>query len=100
MEKTELTNSVIRKLPHHLRAFIRKQPYSEYTSQNQAVWRYVMQQNIAYLTGIAHNSYLEGIKEAGISIESIPRMEGMNRILKNIGWAAISVDGFILPYKL
>ena len=56
-----------------------------------------MQKNSSYLTGIAHKSYLEGIKEAGISIDSIPRMEGMNRILKNIGWAAVSVDGFIPP---
>ncbi|MEO2057081.1 MAG: aromatic amino acid hydroxylase, partial [Flavobacteriaceae bacterium] len=26
-----------------------------------------------------------------------PKMEGMNRILKDIGWAAVSVDGFIPP---
>ena len=97
MGKGELTNSVLRKLPNHLRAFIKKQPYDEYTSQNQAVWRYVMKKNIAYLSGIAHISYLEGIKEAGLSVECIPRMEGMNRILKNIGWAAVSVDGFIPP---
>ena len=97
MGKTELTNSVLVKLPNHLRAFIRKQPYDEYTAQNQSVWRYVMQKNIAHLTGVAHKSYLEGIKEAGITIDSIPRMEGMNRILKNIGWAAVSVDGFIPP---
>ena len=56
-----------------------------------------MQKNIAYLKGIAHKSYIDGIKEAGITVESIPRMEGMNRILKNIGWAAVSVDGFIPP---
>jgi len=97
MGKTGLTNSVLIKLPNHLRAFIRKQPYDEYTPQNQAVWRYVMQKNITHLTGIAHKSYLDGIKEAGITVESIPRMEGMNRILKNIGWAAVSVDGFIPP---
>jgi len=24
-------------------------------------------------------------------------MEGMNRILKEIGWAAVAVDGFIPP---
>ncbi len=97
MEKTALTNSVLKKLPNHLSVFIRKQPYDEYTSQNQAVWRYIMRKNIAHLAGIAHKSYLVGIKEAGITVESIPRMEGMNRILKNIGWAAVSVDGFIPP---
>ena len=97
MEKTALTNSVLKKLPNHLSVFIRKQPYDEYTSQNQAVWRYVMRKNVAHLAGIAHRSYLVGIKEAGITVESVPRMEGMNRILKNIGWAAVSVDGFIPP---
>jgi phenylalanine-4-hydroxylase len=74
-----------------------KQPYEEYTAQNQAVWRYVMRMNIDFLSKVAHESYLEGLKKTGISSEEIPRMEGMNRILKDIGWAAVSVDGFIPP---
>ena len=32
-------NSVTKKLPKHLHKFIVKQPYDEYTAQNQAVWR-------------------------------------------------------------
>lgn len=92
-----MSNSVIEKLPHHLRSFILKQPYSSYTAQNQAVWRYVMKKNINYLTGVAHESYLVGLKKTGIEVDQIPRMEGMNRILKDIGWAAVSVDGFIPP---
>ena len=90
-------NSVTKKLPKHLHKFIVKQPYDEYTSQNQAVWRYVMKLSVDYLKTVAHNSYLEGIEKTGISIDDIPRMEGMNRILKDIGWAAVSVDGFIPP---
>ena len=90
-------NSVTKKLPKHLHKFIVKQPYDEYTSQNQAVWRYVMRLSIDYLKSVAHDSYLEGISKTGISIDNIPRMEGMNRILKDIGWAAVSVDGFIPP---
>ena len=90
-------NSVTKKLPKHLHKFIVKQPYDEYTSQNQAVWRYVMRLSVDYLKKVAHNSYLEGIEKTGISIDDIPRMEGMNRILKDIGWAAVSVDGFIPP---
>ena len=90
-------NSVTKKLPKHLHKFIVKQPYDEYTSQNQAVWRYVMRLSIDYLKSVAHDSYLEGISKTGISIDDIPRMEGMNRILKDIGWAAVSVDGFIPP---
>jgi phenylalanine-4-hydroxylase len=37
------------------------------------------------------------LKKTGVSIESIPHMYGMNRILKEIGWAAVAVDGFIPP---
>ena len=91
------TNKVLEKLPKHLCSFILKQPYDEYTAQNQAVWRFVMQKNIAYLSKVAHESYIEGLEKTGISPESIPKMEGMNRILKDIGWAAVSVDGFIPP---
>ena len=97
MKREYLSNSVLEKLPYHLRDFILKQPYDEYTAQNQAVWRYVMRKNIDYLGKVAHESYISGLAKAGISTEAIPRMEGMNRILKEIGWAAVSVDGFIPP---
>ena len=90
-------NEVTQKLPKHLHKFVVKQPYEEYTSQNQAVWRYVMRMNVDYLSKVAHKSYMSGLDKTGISKEYIPRMEGMNRILKEIGWAAVSVDGFIPP---
>ena len=97
MKETIKFNKVTERLPKHLHQFIVKQPYAEYTAQNQAVWRYVMRMNIDFLSKVAHESYLEGLKKTGISSEEIPRMEGMNRILKDIGWAAVSVDGFIPP---
>lgn len=90
-------NEVTAKLPENLHAFIVKQPYNEYTAQNQAVWRYVMRLNVDYLKKVAHESYIDGLRLTGISIEEIPHMEGMNRILKDIGWAAVAVDGFIPP---
>jgi phenylalanine-4-hydroxylase len=90
-------NEVTRKLPKHLHKFIVKQPYDEYTAQNQAVWRYVMRMNVDYLSKVAHKSYMKGLEKTGVSIENIPYMDGMNRILKEIGWAAVSVDGFIPP---
>ncbi len=97
MKETIKFNKVTERLPKHLHQFIVKQPYEEYTAQNQAVWRYVMRMNIDFLSKVAHESYLEGLKKTGISEEEIPKMEGMNRILKDIGWAAVSVDGFIPP---
>ncbi len=91
------TNPLIDRLPKHLKQFIKPQNYEDYTSINQAVWRYVMRKNVDYLSKVAHSSYLDGLKKTGISIESIPSMYGMNRILKEIGWAAVAVDGFIPP---
>ena len=90
-------NEVTSKLPKSLHTFIVKQPYSEYTHQNQAVWRYVMRLNIDYLKDVAHKSYIKGLYLTGILTDEIPMMEGMNRILKDIGWAAVAVDGFIPP---
>ncbi|CAM1348562.1 aromatic amino acid hydroxylase [Tenacibaculum insulae] len=97
MESHFELNEITKKLPQHLHKFIVKQPYHEYTAQNQAVWRYVMRMNIDYLSKVAHASYLNGLEKTGVSVENIPYMEGMNRILKEIGWAAVSVDGFIPP---
>ena len=97
MEKKLIFNEITKRLPKHLHQFIIKQPYQEYTAQNQAVWRYVMRLNTDYLSKVAHESYIDGLKKAGISVDVIPKMEGMNRILKDIGWAAVSVDGFIPP---
>ncbi|AUC21207.1 phenylalanine 4-monooxygenase [Polaribacter sejongensis] len=90
-------NEVTKKLPKHLHKFVVQQPYEEYTAQNQAVWRYVMRMNVDYLSKVAHKSYISGLEKTGISVENIPYMAGMNRILKEIGWATVSVDGFIPP---
>ncbi|MCV6629899.1 MAG: aromatic amino acid hydroxylase [Flavobacteriaceae bacterium] len=91
------TNSILDTLPEHLRQFIKPQNYEEYSPINQAVWRYVMRKNVDYLSQVAHESYLDGLRQTGISIDNIPDMYGMNRILKEIGWAAVAVDGFIPP---
>ncbi|WP_124980190.1 aromatic amino acid hydroxylase [Nonlabens xiamenensis] len=91
------SNPLIDRLPPHLKQFIKPQNYELYTAQDQAVWRHVMRKNVEYLGQVAHGSYLQGLKKTGISIEEIPSMYGMNRILKEIGWAAVAVDGFIPP---
>lgn len=97
MQNTVPNNPVLDKLPKHLRQFIKPQNYDDYTPVDQAVWRYVMRKNVDYLSRVAHGSYLDGLKKTGISIDYIPNMYGMNRILKEIGWAAVAVDGFIPP---
>lgn len=95
--KTFESNPLLDRLPKHLKQFIKPQDYDEYTPINQAVWRYVMRKNVDYLSKVAHESYLVGLQKTGLETEHIPNMYGMNRILKEIGWAAVAVDGFIPP---
>ena len=71
------------------------QNYDHYTPEDQAVWRYAMRKNAAFLPTVAHDSYLEGLGKTGISMDEIPSMYGMNRILQDIGWAAVAVNGLI-----
>ena len=97
METHFESNPLIDRLPQHLKQFIIPQNYEDYTPINQAVWRYVMRKNVDYLSKVAHESYIDGLKKTGLEIDSIPNMYGMNRILKEIGWAAVAVDGFIPP---
>ena len=97
METHFESNPLIDRLPKHLKQFIKPQVYEDYTPINQPVWRYVMRKNVHYRSKVAHNSYLEGLQKTGLEIDNIPNMYGMNRILKEIGWAAVAVDGFIPP---
>lgn len=92
-----VSNPIIERLPSFLSDFVVDQNYGQYTARDHAVWRYVMQKNKAYLKKTAHPAYVEGLRKTGISIDKIPSIEEMNRILSNIGWAAVCVDGFIPP---
>lgn len=89
------TNPIIDRLPAKLKQYIKPQNYDHYTALDQSVWRYVMRKNVNHLKTVAHESYLEGLKKTGITIDAIPSMYGMNRILQEIGWAAVAVDGLI-----
>jgi len=90
-------NPILDRLPAHLRQFIKPQIYNNYSAIDQAVWRFVMRMNVRHLQKIAHPSYLDGLEKTGISVNNIPDMETMNAVLATIGWAAVSVDGFIPP---
>ncbi|MBC8375059.1 MAG: aromatic amino acid hydroxylase [FCB group bacterium] len=93
----DMGNTILDNLPVHLKQFIKPQIYSDYSTIDQAVWRFVMRMNVRHLQKIAHPSYLDGLTKTGISVDNIPDMETMNEVLARIGWAAVSVDGFIPP---
>lgn len=90
-------NPIIQNLPKHLHSYIIDQNYTNYTARDQAVWRYVMKRNLDFLSKVAHPSYVKGLKSTGISIDHIPSTDEMNKSLGKIGWAAVTVDGFIPP---
>jgi phenylalanine-4-hydroxylase len=88
---------VLASIPSHLRPFCVQQKYDEYTSQDQAVWRYIMHRNMHALRLHAHPAYVEGLEKTGINIECIPDIDEMNECLGKIGWRAVVVDGFVPP---
>ncbi len=90
-------NAVLAQLPKHLKRYVVPQQYERYTALDQALWRYVMRQNYAFLKDVAYYPYIPGLKKAGLSIEHIPDLQEMNDSLKRIGWGAVTVDGFIPP---
>lgn len=90
-----ILTSPIPNIPAHLRRYVVNQNYQKYSPINQAVWRYVMRQNHHFLKDSAHSSYVDGLRDSGIKIESIPRIEEMNACLQPFGWGAVTIDGFI-----
>jgi phenylalanine-4-hydroxylase len=84
-------------LPAHLKVFAKVQDYAMYTTRDQAVWRFLLQQLQAQLLASAHPVYTDGLAQAGISTEYIPCLEEMNARLASIGWGVVGVDGFIPP---
>ena len=95
-----MDNEIVKKLPQHLKQFIVDQNYIAYTAQDHSVWRYVLRQNRRFLIEYAHKIYFEGLEKTGLKIEAIPSIIEMNDILSKIGWAAVTVDGFIPPAAL
>lgn len=84
-------------LPLHLKKYCVDQNYSRYTPLDQATWRYCLRQLKDFLSKNAHPIYIEGLEKTGINEEQIPKIEEMSAKLKNFGWTAIPVSGFIPP---
>ncbi|HEX3596276.1 MAG TPA: aromatic amino acid hydroxylase, partial [Polyangiaceae bacterium] len=84
-------------IPGHLRRFVVRQDYEQYTEQDQAVWRFVVLQTHSRLLSTAHAAYAKGFAAAGISVALIPCIDEMNEKLGRFGWGAVCVDGFIPP---
>lgn len=88
---------MLKNIPDHLRIYIGEQKYSNYSPEDQAVWRYTMKQLKDFLSVHAHRCYLDGLRRTGITAEEIPRINDINAKLQKYGWGAVPVSGFIPP---
>lgn len=84
-------------LPAHLRRYIVDQADRQYTPVDQAVWRFALRQLRSYLKVHAHETYVPGLTETGIDIETIPRIADISAKISRFGWRALPVSGFIPP---
>ncbi len=72
------------------------QEYSQYTSEDFAVWKLLFERQIDQLPGRATNEYLEGIKRVQFTADRIPRFEEVSQLLqKYTGWRLHVVPGLI-----
>lgn len=88
---------VLEKIPEHLTPFIASQDPTLYTPIDHASWRYILRVSKKFFSNNAHQKYLDGLKETGISSERIPLIEEMDSCLRRFGWRAVAVSGFIPP---
>ena len=87
----------IREIPEHLLPFVVEQKPELYTAIDHESWRYIMRIGCAFFEKTAHEKYLNGLKETGISVDRIPLISEMDEKLSRFGWRAVAVSGFIPP---
>jgi phenylalanine-4-hydroxylase len=92
-----MPNSSLESLPAYLRRYCAVQDYSKYTARDHAAWRYIMRQSRDYFRGHAVPIYIEGLRKTGIPIDRIPKVAEMDAALREFGWGAVPVCGFIPP---
>lgn len=84
-------------IPNYLKRYCKEQAYDRYTSLEHASWRYIMRQSREFFSEHAVGSYLDGLKQTGLSIDRIPRIDAINEKMVRFGWGAVGVSGFIPP---
>src|SRR5688572_12007684 len=84
-------------VPEYLRPYVVAQDPSLYTAIDHASWRFILKISQAFFAKHAHEKYLSGLRETGISTERIPLISEMDEALKKFGWRAVAVSGFIPP---
>jgi len=87
----------IERIPAYLKKYCKSQDHARYTAREHATWRYILRQAQDFFKDHAVSVYLEGLNKTGISLERIPKIEDIDRALREFGWGAVGVSGFIPP---
>ncbi len=73
-----------------------KQEYDNYSVEDFAVWKILLERQMTILPELASNEYLEGIETINFSKDKIPNFIEVNSILgKLTGWEIVVVPGII-----
>lgn len=86
------------KLPPYLRDYCIEHDTSRYTSRDHAAWRYIMGRAAPFFSKHAVSTYVDGLKQTGISTDRIPHIDEIDQALQVFGWGAVPVCGFIPPW--
>ncbi len=84
-------------MPKHLQNYVTDQSTHNYSFENQATWYFVLYFLKQQLTKTAHPFYLEGMEKTGLTEFNIPSIPNLSKKLKNYGWTAVPVSGFLPP---
>lgn len=84
-------------VPSPLRKYVVPQNYKKYSSEDQAVWRFIMKGIQHNLSIYGYKGALEGLKSTGISENRIPKIIDIDKKLQKFGWRAACISGFIPP---
>ena len=80
-----------------LEDYLVDQAYHTYTTTDHRVWGHVVGKNYRYYRTRAHPSFSSGFKRMGLDLARIPNIAFLNSVLKQFGWQAACVDGYVPP---
>ncbi|SEB25809.1 phenylalanine 4-monooxygenase [Variovorax sp. YR216] len=72
------------------------QGWSNYTSEEHAVWRTLFERQSKLLPGRACDEFIRGMRDLPIGPEQIPDFEQLSKVLrKRTGWEVVAVPGLV-----
>ena len=85
-------------LPQYLKMYCIEHDVNKYTHRDHAAWRYIMRRAVPFFDSHGVTGYKEGLSKTGIEVDRIPHIDRMDQSLREFGWGAVPVCGFIPPW--